>query len=233
MYWALYKTSDALNLNIYSQTPIFCGLILTAGQFMICLVVHSLVAIVISRCFTICFPMKRFFKSKTWTYLSIIAQWIFGSLMSIPILLDCLKGCSDGIPLYSWIFFYYLLVIVIIPVIFFIIFNGIIIVSARLSSRRVHATTIATAPRTNTTHQQHHRDIKLLKHILFLFFVFIFGWAPTYIATFLQDPFIPWWVYDVLQIPPTFTVIIQTVDLFIYNREVRQYWKERINRCFR
>ncbi|UJR12297.1 hypothetical protein I4U23_017008 [Adineta vaga] len=213
-------------------TPILITLTVSAGQILNCLVVHSLVAITISRCFTICFPMKRFFKSKTWIYLSIILQWIFTLLISILIVLNNSKESVGDIGFSSWIWSYTLSIIVIIPVIVNIIFNGIIVVFVRSSSRRVHEITVVVTSITNTNHQQHRRDIKLLKHIIFLFIVFILGWGPLYIVLALTDLILPDWLYSVLQIPPTFATIIQVVDLFIYNHEVRQYWKERINRCF-
>ncbi|UJR18509.1 hypothetical protein I4U23_005416 [Adineta vaga] len=231
IYWAIEKTSSIFSTRILYGTPILCALTLSVGQLVNCLVVHSLGVITVSRCFTICFPMKRFFKSKAWVYLSIIAQWIFSLLVTIPILLINIKRCDGGTGFSNWIWFYTLSLIVILPVIFNIIFNGIIVIFVRLSTRRVHAVTMSVATGTDTSHQQNRRDIKLLKHILFLFIVFIFGWGPLYIALTMRDLRIPDWLYNVLQIPPTFTVIIQVVDIFIYTHEVRQYWKEQIKRC--
>ncbi|UJR06709.1 hypothetical protein I4U23_010995 [Adineta vaga] len=130
-------------------------------------------------------------------------------LVTIPILLHNSKACVDGIG-FS----------IIIPVIFNIIFNGIIVFCVRSSTRRVHGITATVTSRTDTNHQQHCRDIKLLKYIVFLFVVFIFGWESLYIVLAMRS-ITPDWLYDILQIPPTFTVIIQVVDLFIYNHEVR------------
>ncbi|UJR18883.1 hypothetical protein I4U23_022011 [Adineta vaga] len=232
IYWAIEKTSGLFDIYVLYRTPILITLTSSAGQILNCSVVHSLVAITINRCFTICFPMKRFFKSKAWIYLSIIVQWIFTLLISIPIVLHNSKVSVGGIGFSSWIWSYILSVIVIIPVIVNIIFNGIIVAFVRSSSRRVHEITVVVTSITSKNHQQHRRDIKLLKHIIFLFIVFILGWGSLYIVLALPGLILPNWLYNVLQIPPTFTITIQIVDLFIYNHEVRQYWKDRINRCF-
>ncbi|UJR38845.1 hypothetical protein I4U23_031510 [Adineta vaga] len=232
IYWAIVKTSSIFDISILYGTPILWTLTVSAGNIISCLVVHSLVVITISRCFTICFPMKRFYKNKTWAYSSISVQWMFTLLISIPILLHNSKLSVGDIGFYSWIWPYTLSVIVTIPVIVNIIFNGIIAVFVRSSSRRVHEVNVVITSATNKNHQQHRRDIKLLKHIIFLFIVFILGWGPIYIVLTLRDIILPDFLYNVLQILPTFTITIQIIDLFIYNHEVRQYWKERINRCF-
>ncbi|CAF1412189.1 unnamed protein product [Adineta ricciae] len=231
IYWALYRASSVFHFYPYYGNTAFCTFVLSAGQYLNCLLIYSLTLIAISRYLTIRFPTKRLFKRKYWIYSTIILQWIFSSSVSIPIILDSLQGCKNGLPLFSWNFLYYLLIIVIIPVIIYIIFNGLILAAVRSSSRRVREITTIIVTTTNTDHQQNRRDIKLLKHIFFLFFVFIFGWGPAYIATVIANFYMPLWVYYLLQTLPVFTIIIQILDLFIYNHEVRQYWKERMFRC--
>ncbi|CAF4024008.1 unnamed protein product, partial [Adineta steineri] len=75
--------------------------------------------------------------------------------------------------------FYSLSVVVIVPSIVNILFNSLIFISVRSSTRRIKALTTTTTTVTNITHQDK-RDTYLLKHIVFMFIVFISGWAPVY-----------------------------------------------------
>ncbi len=108
------------------------------------------------------------------------------------------------------------------------------------SSRRVHA--ISTNPNGNAgavavavarPNHQNARDIFLLKHISFIFVVFIVGWSPTYILQVIEptSKMSPWLLKSI-QIPPVLTTIIIVADLFIYNHEIGQYLKDKIFRIF-
>jgi hypothetical protein len=104
------------------------------------------------------------------------------------------------------------------------------------SSRRVHA--ISTNPNGDAgavarPNRQNARDIFLLKHISFIFVVFIVGWAPVYTLQLIEPTAqAPAWLLKTLQVPPVLTTIFVVVDLFIYNHELRQYLKEKILRTF-
>jgi hypothetical protein len=133
-----------------------------------------------------------------------------------------------------WMRFYALLSIVIFPSILIIIFNALIYLTVTSSSRRVHG--ISTNPNVGTatkpTHQNA-RDIFLLKHMSFIFLVFILGWSPVYTLQIVQlNPQTPVWILKFLQVLPVLTSIIIVIDLFIYNHELRQYLKERILKIF-
>jgi hypothetical protein len=128
--------------------------------------------------------------------------------------------------------FYALLSIVIFPSILIIIFNALIYWTVTSSSRRVHAisTSAGAVARPN---QQNARDIFLLKHMSFIFVVFIVGWTPVYALQVIQlNAQTPVWLIQFLQILPVLTSIIMVVDLFIYNHELRQYLKEKIVKIF-
>jgi hypothetical protein len=89
-----------------------------------------------------------------------------------------------------------------------------------------------TSAAANSMHQQHTRDMYLLKHIVFMFIVFVSGWAPVYI-TQVVNPSLDQaaWFALLLRILPVFSSFINMVDLFFYNRELRQYIKERLMKC--
>ena len=128
--------------------------------------------------------------------------------------------------------FYSLLIIVILPSIINIVFNSVIFFTVRSSTRRIHGlATVASAPR-NSVHQQHTRDMYLLKHIVFMFIVFITGWAPVYIIRIVNPPLeqSTWYALLIL-ILPVLSSLINMADLFFYNRELRHYIKERLMKC--
>ena len=128
--------------------------------------------------------------------------------------------------------FYSLLIIVILPSIINIVFNSVIFFSVRASTRRVQDLATVTSATTNSMHQQHTRDMYLLKHIVFMFVVFVSGWAPVYITEVI-DPSLDEaaWYALLLRVLPVFSSLINMADLFLYNRELRQYIKERLMKC--
>jgi hypothetical protein len=102
----------------------------------------------------------------------------------------------------------------------------------RSSTRRVHAA--ATAPKSSVanTNLQHARDMYLVKHMVFIFIVFLIGWTPIYIVSAINfGEGLPTWVYLLLQMLPVFSTLTNIVDLFIYNYDLRQYFKEQIFKC--
>jgi hypothetical protein len=131
-----------------------------------------------------------------------------------------------------WINFYSLFIVVILPSFFKIVFNSMIFFFVRSSTRRVHAAATATTSSVANTNLQHARDMYLVKHMVFIFIVFLIGWAPVYFesATHFREG-IPMWVYFLLQILPVFSLLINILDLFMYNHDLRKYLKEQIFKC--
>ncbi len=133
-----------------------------------------------------------------------------------------------------WINFYSLFIVVVLPSIVTIVFNSMIFFFVRSSTRRVHAT--ATAPTTSVanTNLQHARDMYLVKHMVFIFIVFLIGWAPIYIVSVINfSEGLPLWVYFLLRMLPVFSTLTNIVDLFIYNHDLRKYLKKQIFRSLR
>jgi hypothetical protein len=111
--------------------------------------------------------------------------------------------------------------------------NSIIFIYVQRSTRRVqpangesaHAITIG------------HRDTRLLKHMIFIFAVFICGWAPIYIIMIINwngvvvSPI----VLQVFLTVPVVSLFIDVADLFLYNHELRKYFiiKWQINQNIR
>ena len=120
--------------------------------------------------------------------------------------------------------------VVIIPFITIVVFNIFIFLKVLASTRRVHHQGIH-SDGSEMSRRQQARDTHLLKHMLFIFLVFIIGWAPVYIAVFLNlYIYISVWVLVFLQIPPIFSALIMVLDLFVYNHDLRSYLKRKIMR---
>ncbi len=131
-----------------------------------------------------------------------------------------------GIP--HWITVYNLVLIVILPLIIIAIFNAIIFLKVRSSSRRIHTTALPSTAAIDRR-QQNARDVHLLKHMLFMFVVFIMGWAPIYTYSLIvQNPYSYYLLFIVLQVLPVFSVVVDILDLFLYNHDIRQYYKTRL-----
>jgi hypothetical protein len=102
----------------------------------------------------------------------------------------------------------------------------------RSSTRRVHVEATGTMSSVVNTNLQHARDMYLLKHMVFIFIVFIIGWAPIYIVSVINfSGGLPMWVYLLLEMLPVFSSFINILDLFMYNHDLRQYLKEQIFKC--
>jgi len=109
----------------------------------------------------------------------------------------------------------------VLPAIGLAITNSIIFKSTRRSTRRVQPANgeNAQAPALS------HRDARLLKHMIFLFTVFICGWTPIYIIIIIDwngiavSPI----VLQVFLTVPVASVFIDVTDLFLYNHELRRY----------
>lgn len=75
------------------------------------------------------------------------------------------------------------------------------------------------------------RDIYLLRHMVLMFCVFVGGWAPTF-----SMPIITYYtpinniIFSSISIWCQLALLINIIDLFLYNHEVRKYLKEF---CFR
>jgi hypothetical protein len=75
-----------------------------------------------------------------------------------------------------WLIYYNLFIIVIVPSILNGLFNFLIFLKVRASSRRVHSETRVSSI-VGHPHHQYKRDIHLLKHMLFIFVMYIIGWV--------------------------------------------------------
>ncbi len=119
----------------------------------------------------------------------------------------------------------------------YIIINSIIFVYAHSSSRRIQPQITTPQPTGNNIIDQRlklsHRDVRLLQHMIFMFCVFVGGWAPIHIVTILMTYMtIDVMVLRLLSILAELSLLCDILDLYIYNHEIRQYLKNIILKCF-
>ena len=132
----------------------------------------------------------------------------------------------------QWLNVYSLVVVVVMPSFLMLVFNALILLTVRSFTRRVHATvnTAVVFPASNFR-RLNARDVSLLKHMAFLLVVFMIGWAPIYIVL-LGDVSLstPPWIVALVYALPVMSAVIQVIDLFMYNRDLRQYIREQWQR---
>jgi hypothetical protein len=138
---------------------------------------------------------------------------------------------SQMIPL--WIRVYRLLVIVILPSMLNGIFNLLIFLKVKLSTQRLSTGTMEVSIIQSKRKCLNSRDVCLLKHMIFLHIVFVIGWAPITLLSIIEIYIkIPVLVYLFIRLLPPISLLIDILDLFLYNHELRQYFKEQYLKSF-
>ena len=77
---------------------------------------------------------------------------------------------------------------------------------------------------TNNKPRVSHRDIRLLKYMIYMFLTFIIGWGPFYtLMIFGHSMEIYTFAYEFLCIWAEISLVCLIVNMFIYNTELRKY----------
>ncbi|UJR17387.1 hypothetical protein I4U23_004282 [Adineta vaga] len=227
-YWIVYDVLSSFYSNIIFRSIISCIVTSYLPIMVNCLMIHALAMITFNRFFTVTYPNKKRFKEQTWSFMSIIVQWIVAIILPLPHLILSFQACQNGNRSPSWISLYNIGIILILPSITMIFFNSMIFYSVHSSTRRVQTLPSSTSAISSVNHGRA-RDIYLVKHMLFMFVVFIAGWGPIYMYSAIvgiQD--INSSIIITLQILPVSSSFINIVDLFMYNHDLRRYLTERL-----
>ncbi|CAF3598023.1 unnamed protein product [Adineta steineri] len=166
-----------------------------------CLALYGFVTISVNRCFAVVYPQKRFFKKLSWCFISAGIQWMLGFILPIPVFVGTYMVYLQGNPLLvPWLGPYIFFVVLVIPAVVFVISNGIIYFTVRASSRRVHTIT-ENSSGNFSIERLSSRDIRLLKHMVFVFIIYLTGWSPIYIAAAAGlTRGMPDWLYYLLEL---------------------------------
>ena len=116
---------------------------------------------------------------------------------------------------------YVLLIVVLFPTIIFVIINILLFEYIRQSSRRIQPAISSTRVISNN------RDIRLLKHMVIIFVIFLSGWSPIYILVCIDfNSEISPIIYRFLSILPALSLLCDIIDLFLFNHQLRSYFRQ-------
>lgn len=110
------------------------------------------------------------------------------------------------------------MIVLIIPIIVFLIVNSIILYHAHTARRRI-------APMNNML-PDNNRDIRLIKRMIILILLFTMGWGPVYILLTIQNSSSSIW-FEIFKFLAELSLLGEMINLFLYNREIRLYVKEK------
>jgi hypothetical protein len=105
--------------------------------------------------------------------------------------------------------------VIVVPTLFTMVVYGRLFIFTRTSSLRVQ--------QTGKKNVLGNRDARLLKHMVFVIAVYIGSWAPIYcVAAADRGIGSPDIVYGSLGVLPNVSLLISTVDLFLYHNRFRK-----------
>lgn len=131
--------------------------------------------------------------------------------------------------------FYTVITTIIVPSLVILVLNLCIFKHVHFSSRRIHGQRDTNATSMTIVINQtriSRRDLYLLRHTIFMFIIFIVGWTPIFalVAIDYDGNVIPL-VYTLLQILAVIASFCCTLDLFLYNHELRRHIKSKFCLC--
>ena len=113
------------------------------------------------------------------------------------------------------------MIVAIIPSILFFLLNALILSHSRSSTRRVASSIIV-----HHVSLAQNRDTRLIKTMSIIFCLFVVGWGPVYVLiTFYEQFGVP---FEILKLLAEFILFSDIVNLYLFNRELRLYLKQRI-----
>ncbi|CAF2132570.1 unnamed protein product [Rotaria magnacalcarata] len=209
----------SINTDLYEIFPKLWIYLSIAESLLTVQVPFSFLIVSFHRYYSIVYHAKILLRKKRWVLLCIASQWTLGFILSLPNVL-CIEMFCDQ---FVWLRIHNLITIVIIPAILSLLINILIYNYVRASSNRIQPQMIPeNAQRTKFSH----RDMKLVRHMIFMFCIFVGGWTPIYIMAIIN-------FYSVINtiISSSLTILcelasfINIIDLFLYNRQLRKYFK--------
>jgi hypothetical protein len=124
---------------------------------------------------------------------------------------------------FLWLQIHNLITIVIIPSILSLVINVLIYNYVRASSNRIQPQMI---PENVQRTKFSRRDMKLVRHMISMFYIFVGGWTPIYIIPIINYYTVVNTITSLsLTILCELASFINMIDLFLYNRELRKYFK--------
>ncbi|UJR14441.1 hypothetical protein I4U23_001438 [Adineta vaga] len=135
-----------------------------------------------------------------------------------------------------WLTIYTFVIAAVLPSILNLILNTLIFLHVRSSTRRVHPQMLSTTTSGAINPQIviNRRDIALLRQMIFMFSMFVGGWTPAFIISIFYEAMdMDFKFVQICLIFSQICVLGIVINLFMYNRELRQYLSDKIRNCFR
>ncbi|CAF4080032.1 unnamed protein product [Adineta steineri] len=178
-----------------------------------------------NRLCSIVYHTKLYLSTKRWAIISIATQWAFGIILTIPIILFNESNCDQQL----WKRIYKFVMVVIIPSIICLMNNMMIFKYVRSSTNRVQ-TSLEDAKNNQHQHQRlSRRDLHLLRHMIVMFCIFVVGWSPIYLYSIIVVQFsFSSIILSMFIISALLSVLVVISNLFLYNHELRRYYREKI-----
>lgn len=131
----------------------------------------------------------------------------------------------------TWMLYYALVVTVLIPVAICVTINVTIFLFVKSSSRRVHP-----IPEESSTNQRNdqpprltRRDIHLLRHMIFMFLVYIIGWGPISIIPIISRYMsVSAVISRAVSFLAELSLLCDIIDLYLYSHDLREYFRRKI-----
>ncbi|CAF1306970.1 unnamed protein product [Adineta steineri] len=207
IYLIIKYVLSAYYPDVYNANPNLCAFQQYIQTIVLCQVVYALCLVSIHRLCIIAYSQKRLLKTKKWAAIRIGIQSIFSIIISIPTICITEDECNNDIPL--WFNIYQLIVIY-----------------AYTSTRRLASAQGTIAIIRNPSLSK--RDTYVLKHMFFMFIVYVAGWAPIFFCIVLEPPWFNYLIFSFMQLLPQLSMLIDILDLIFYNHDLRNYLKRNI-----
>ncbi|CAF1288683.1 unnamed protein product [Adineta ricciae] len=235
IFFLAYLSILNFNVKLFYISNI-CIIIYYAYSIASIQIPFAFVAFTVHRFCFILYHTRPFFRTNKWVIICIGGQWIIQFLISLPFIIRSQPYCLIPVPLRL----YFFMIVVIVPLFMNIILNVRIFIHVRSSSCRVRpAWTASTIINVNNTQQQQQRkasisrrEISLLRQMIFMFTMFIGGWTPIYFMLYLSQII---YISGIIQLFATilceFALLSLIINLFICNRELREYLMNKLRFC--
>ncbi|CAF0795070.1 unnamed protein product [Adineta ricciae] len=231
--WVVWNSISIINPTLLVKSKEICIAMNYLSTLVNSLIIYCLVVITINQFFAVIYPKKKLFHTVKCAIFSITVQWIVSIIVSIPDVVISVPVCVNGVDAPRWLYIYRFVTILVFPSILKIVLNASIFCFVRSSTRRVKPKENAKGLSNASPKWKKTRDTQLLKHMIFLYVVFIFGWGPIYLlpiaASFTTVSPLVLAIFQLLPVVSSFTIVL---DLFYYNRDLIRYFKEQCLKCF-
>lgn len=213
------------------DSPSLCKIFFFAFNIACINIPFSIVAFTVHRFCLVIYHQKDFFKKKRWVVICITSNWIVQCIISLPFISISNQFCMMEI----WMGFYTFITALIIPLVTNAILNMKIFLHVRRSSRRIQPQALS-AVTTGTNNQPpkiNRRDLSLLKHMIFIFIIFVIGWTPIFTIN-LIDIIIPGHIIAILSCMYISAICILAIIIYLFlcNHDIRTTLFNTIRHCF-